>query len=275
MISAEAFLEKISAISSLARRLFRRRASRHLTATLNPSARLEALHLRPRQVSVDDSAALGLGERLEIEKSRGSEVVGIRISDSSGTSLGGDVNAHGTSVSYDFRGPSRQNEEGIERVCEVLINRLNADGSAWGRPSSVPPPLEPERGVDCIAVDGATRLLVQVTRAERKPTLWARLAAAGHVKGKNSVEEAADALRSSISHKAKRTTQAQRAELLLALDATETAGLALDSVVATFRCRHGPWAVGLGYRAIWLVGPTCRLTSRLDNAVRLRNRPVA
>ncbi len=258
-------MEKISGMLSWVRRLSRNPAPRHLTATVTPRVRLEALRLRPLQVSLKDSMADNLGERLEIEKAHGSEVVGIGISDSSGTSLGADVNVDGTNVSYEFRGPSRQNEEGIERVCEILINRLNADGSAWGRPSA-PLPSEREQGVDCIAVDGTTCLLIQITRAERKPNLWARLAAAGHVKGKDSVAEAADALWSSIIHKAKRTARAQRTELLLALDATDKANLALPRVVAMFCHKYGPQAVDLGYLAIWLVGPNPRLTSRLDNA---------
>jgi hypothetical protein len=55
----------------------------------------------------------------------------------------------------------------------------------------------------------------------------------------------------------------QRRELLLALDAIRSPAYVHDEVVAAFLATHGEWAAGLGYWAIWLVGPTADLTRRL------------
>jgi hypothetical protein len=52
-------------------------------------------------------------------------------------------------------------------------------------------------------------------------------------------------------------------KLLLALNAIRSPGYVEDPVVAVFLATHGTWAAGLGYQAIWLVGPTAELTHQL------------
>jgi hypothetical protein len=151
----------------------------------------------------------------------------------------------------------------VERVCRILLERLNADGSRWGNPQ-LRSTSQREEGVDCYADDGANRLRIQVTRAEGSRGFWARLANKGRIKGNVPVDALADVLRKSIERKAMKTAEQQRPGVLLALDATETAGLVLDGVVAMFQRKHGAWAAGLGFQSIWLVGPNTRLTSRLD-----------
>jgi hypothetical protein len=56
---------------------------------------------------------------------------------------------------------------------------------------------------------------------------------------------------------------AQRRKLMLALDAIRSPGYVEDPVMAAFLATHGTWAAGLGYQAIWLVGPTAELTHQL------------
>lgn len=235
-----------------------------LKGAIAPTGRLEALHLRPREVSSNDSLSVGLREKVEALKSQEQVVVGIRVADSHGTSLAADLANNGTNVSYEIKGRSRQNEEGVEDVCKILVQRLNAQGSAWGVPTA-PPKSEPEAGIDCVACDGTRKLQIQVTRAERKRSLWHRLASRGVAEDVLAVLDAAAALRAAIEHKAKKAPIRQRGEIVLVLDATETAGHTLDAVVAAFRKEHGAGTRALCYKEVWLVGPNPRLTSRLDH----------
>jgi len=118
-----------------------------------------------------------------------------------------------------------------------------------------------------VAYDGADILKIQVTRAERSTRVWETLNKKGSATNKYpTVDEAADALRDTIEAKGKNIKdKSQRAEILLALDATETASQVFELVVDSFCRRHGLWARQLGFRGIWVVGPTATLTTRLDN----------
>lgn len=102
-------------------------------------------------------------------------------------------------------------------------------------------------------------LPVQVTRVER--AALGTLAQTGQATLQRSIEERVADIRAAVESKL--YPDAQRRKLLLALDAIRSPGHVEDAVVAAFLATHGTWAVGLGHRAIWLVGPTVELTRRL------------
>jgi hypothetical protein len=101
---------------------------------------------------------------------------------------------------------------------------------------------------------------VQVTRVER--AAWGTLAQSGQATLQRSIEERVADIRAAVASKL--YPDAQRRKLLLALDAIRSPGYVEDPVVAAFLATHGTWAAGLGYQAIWLVGPTAELTHRLS-----------
>jgi hypothetical protein len=78
-----------------------------------------------------------------------------------------------------------------------------------------------------------------------------------------TIEEIADQLRAAITHK-ESVPPSDRGNILLALNALDTPGHAVRRVVDLFRRRHGAEVAGLGFLAIWVVGPTASLTMRLD-----------
>ena len=164
------------------------------------------------------------------------QVIGFRQVDREGMASAADVTPETSSLSYQIEGRSRQNEEGVERVCGVLIERLNEEGSSFGPPSR---PVGKEQGIDCVAWDGNRRLAIQVTRAEPKQAIWKELAAKGATGDTLALSEAVNAIRSLIKEKALR----DRHGIVLALDALDTPGHALDAVVQLFRATHGAWVM--------------------------------
>jgi hypothetical protein len=220
---------------------------------------LELLHQRPVEIAAQDVIGVNVTAALEVEKARKNKVVGVRIADSTRTSLAADF-SDASALLYEIDGRSRRGEEGGDQVCQILVQRLNEAGAAWSTPTR---PTRDE-GVDYISTDGARVMLIQVTRAERGGLVWATLASQRKAEGSMSLQDALDNLKQAIGSKAEKATAAQRAELVLVLDAMDTAAYALDDVAATFRRTMGEWTRALGYQAIWVVGPTPRLTHRLD-----------
>jgi len=110
---------------------------------------------------------------------------------------------------------------------------------------------------------------VQVVRAVVDPNLWRTLGIAGAVSQNVSATEAANSIKAAVELKAsdRKIPTKDRRTITLALDATRLPGLAFDAVVDQFRVDHGSWANGLGFSAIWLVGPVPRLVWRLDERV--------
>jgi hypothetical protein len=157
----------------------------------------------------------------------------------------------------DFHGRPAQNEEDVLQVCRSLRAALRRQGEVWGRFST---PAAPTDDVDAVAEDDAGAVLrVQVTRVER--VAWGSLALSGQTTLQRNAEELAADIRAAVESKL--YPLPQRRELLLALDAIRSPAYVHDEVVAAFLATHGEWAAGLGYWAIWLVGPTADLTRRL------------
>jgi hypothetical protein len=160
-------------------------------------------------------------------------------------------------------GSSPQGEEDTRAACQILKERLNADGANWDQ---IVPGREP---ADCALVDGKDHnrtLEIQVVRAVVSQDLWRKLNATGSVQNFISSADAATELRRAIEKKARDTQipRPLRSKLVLALDATRLPGLAFDAVVREFRSIHVESARAHGFAAIWLVGPVARLVWTLD-----------
>jgi len=189
----------------------------------------------------------------------------VRIVDSSGESVVADQMSDG-SVQSSIEGRSRQGETGNLAICRILIERLNRDGGRWEEPTDTSGNSRTEEGVDCKVRDGKSVLNVQIVRAVIDQQFWSQLARDRQVAiPPATLEQAAESLCAPIRAKAKKiTTSEQRREIVLALDATQTPTYGFRDVVDSFRQLHGQWANGLGFRGIWVVGPTPDLTARLD-----------
>jgi len=145
------------------------------------------------------------------------------------------------------------------RAAQILAEHLNELGANWGQVSA---PEGPEEGVDAVATSEQQTLRVQVTTPERDA--WSALAKTPTLKRTDpGVDDAVDSIKEAIERK---TLFADRGEIVLALDATDSPRYALETVVEAFREQHSTWATGVGYAAIWLVGPVPNLVHRVDEA---------
>ena len=196
---------------------------------------------------------------------RDDEITAIRISDSTANSVSANVLDNG-SIDYSIRGRSRQNEEGIFDVCNILIKRLNRDGASWHDLEDMSQPKAyNEQGIDCQAQDGDKKLQIQVTRAETDQRVWRTLAQTGESSIALPADKASDALRIAIQKKASTIPTSERQQIILALDATETPSYVFQPVIHLFTLNHGEWAKQLRFQGIWLVGPIESLTTQLDS----------
>ena len=184
----------------------------------------------------------------------------IRVSDSQKRSSATDLDTSGQ-LSYSIEGASPRGESDTLDVCRTLIHRLNMSGGQWGAPTV---PDGPEGGIDCVANNGQQALYIQVTRAVSKQDIWRQLGRLGNATATATVQRAADDLFWCVQTKAQKIPHAQRSNLLLALDAMDTPGHALEVVIQDFQKRYGGAVRALGFQAIWVVGPLAELTRRLD-----------
>jgi hypothetical protein len=166
--------------------------------------------------------------------------------------------AGGQDRRQEFQGRPAQGEEDVLQVCRSLRAALALQGETWGPFSSA----SSQDDVDAVARnDAGAELRVQVTQVER--VVWGRVARAGQVTSQRGVRELVADIRTAVESKADQHVPAQRGKLLLALDAIRSPGHVHEPVPTAFLADHGQWAAGLGYQAIWLVGPTAVLTRRL------------
>jgi hypothetical protein len=170
------------------------------------------------------------------------------------------ANLEDGSLKFSIHGSSPQGEEDSLAACSILLQKLKEEGLGY---RSVVPGVGP---ADCTLVHETAnaRLDVQVVRAIASQSLWRRLATEGAVNSRARVDEIVQSLRAAITLKAERLAPSSKNQLVLALDATRLPGLGFDAVVRQFRSVAGLWATSAGFSAIWLVGPTTRLTWRLD-----------
>ncbi|WP_457355841.1 hypothetical protein [Roseateles sp. P5_D6] len=157
-------------------------------------------------------------------------------------------------VTYMLSGSASNNEQGAALACQFLVNELNRRGGNWGD-IAVP---EATSDVDAFAVDRSARhrvLNMQCVRAVIDPRYWSELGREGIVTVSKGTRETAEMMLSAIAHKAAKLPVAQRAELVLVLDASDTPVMALAPVVESFREEFLNDAAGYGFRAVWVVGP--------------------
>jgi len=157
---------------------------------------------------------------------------------------------------------ARHTEEGVLKVCGILVERLNQEGGSWRNLRQL---AEQCTDIDCVVSDlEGHQLKMQVTRATGDEKLWRPIGLGNKVTYTQKDEAAIEELWKEIDRKQARLPASQRAELVLVLDATDTPGLAFSRVVTLFRNRHGAWAKNLGFKAVWLVGPEKSLVFRLN-----------
>lgn len=146
------------------------------------------------------------------------------------------------------------------RTAAVLVEALNSYGEEWSAPKLR---TGREDGVDAVANwidDPARELRIQVTTPERGA--WALLAKVDSAeRSESDATGAVEAIKAALEGK---TRFAGRSEIVLALDATDSPRYALERVVQAFRAEHGEWVRGIGYDAVWLVGPVTAMVHRLD-----------
>jgi hypothetical protein len=166
------------------------------------------------------------------------------------------------SQTFQIEGTPPQGEEDTLSTCRILVQKWNEDGGAWAEPT------EGQDDVDCRSEstsDSRVVAQIQVVRAIVDPTFWMMLSVSGKVRSEETeIDRLAGWLKESIKKKAKRTPTSRRAQLHIALDATRLPGLGFDDVVEYFRTKYSQWASSLGFQPIWLVGPSTRLSWRLD-----------
>jgi hypothetical protein len=185
----------------------------------------------------------------------------IRVADDQRQSVTADLTSDGGAC-YKVAGRSRQNEEGVLEVCQILAQRLRRDNGGVGEPRTA---TGPERGIDCEIPIHDEVLQVQVTRPAT-PDFWQKLNRDATAERSISSTDAADDLFALVQAKARKTSPADRAQVVLALDATETAVHAMPSVAKAARERCGADIGRYGFKAVWIVGPSDDLVFRVDEA---------
>jgi hypothetical protein len=211
----------------------------------------------PVQLTSDELSSIHFGKRLTVHKEGGSTEA-VRITDGQGQESSTDLGPDGSLLTK-LTGKSPQGESNSLEVCRILIRRLNENGCGWGEPDRPP---GPEEGVDCIACSAGGKLKIQVTRIAGEKT-WRDLANSGRFDDAHSILEAVSELRKAIRRK-ELIPPCQRKDLVLALDAIDTTEYALRPVVESFRNQYRSEVQGLGFQAIWVVGPLETMTLRLD-----------
>jgi hypothetical protein len=150
------------------------------------------------------------------------------------------------------------NETGSALVAWQLARALHGEQLP---DSSFPEPVDPP-GDRRIVVKDQVRI-VQVTRPD--VGLWPgwTTPGAGGAIELVSVPALADGLAGAVGRKSKKYTAADRAGLVLAIDAIRFAGHAAPQVVQDFLTRHAHAAKAAGFAEIWVVGPMPEMVHRL------------
>lgn len=186
-------------------------------------------------------------------------VLGYGDSGRYGTTRHGNVEADNT-LSLIIEGRPPQNEEDTLRVCSTLAAAMCFTGERFHVR------IAGDRDVDGELRSQSRVLRIQVVRALADTQLWHKLALTMRLSQSLSVSGAVRVLKSSIRRKADWLPAAQRAQLILALDADRFPALALQPVVVQFRQTYAVWTAHWAFQQVWLVGPDPRLTWRLDCA---------
>lgn len=169
----------------------------------------------------------------------------IRVADDQRQSVTADLPSDGE-ARYEVSGRSRQNEEGVLEVCQILAQRLRRDNGRVGEPRRA---TGTEVGVDCEIPILDEVLQVQVTRPAT-PDFWQKLNRTATAERSISSADAADDVLAIVKAKAGKSSPTDRAKIVLALDATETAVHAMPSVAQAARERRGADIATYGFKAV-------------------------
>lgn len=204
----------------------------------------------PEPMRLEFSESQNMSDALGVQASGpDGEVKSVRVVDGKGQRLTADVLDDGSvRVRIDGKGIPGQADE--ISVCQILVNRLRADGVPLASPEAGPK-SERENGVDIIVrrLDGGKPLQVQVTRVDPDESLWQSLAVTG-VAEKNypCIDALAGALRAAISKKCHRPQK----DIILVVNGTQLP-TGLPSVRRAFETRHNEWLRRLHFDAVWVV----------------------
>lgn len=161
-------------------------------------------------------------------------------------------------IILNLRGLSPKNEDDSDLVCQLLVTAFNENESKAVLSG------KGKQDEDCILEINGIRRGVQVVRALTDSGFWKDFARRGEVNNLQlTIADATSALRTAIEHKTSIPEQ-QRSDLILLLDAYRLPALALGPVIDQFKNEQIDWARGLGFYAIYIVGPTAKFVSRLD-----------
>ena len=216
---------------------------------------------------IEESIGLGVSSGMNMKsglvankRSLDGSTQAIRIVDDDGTAVSVDATSTGElDVSAKLTPPKTPPKKKILElaVCNMLIHKLNLDSGSWGTAEDFE---KVEKDVDCFARDAENHeLRVQVTMAEYDQEVWRNLRRGLEVNRKATPDDFADRLLEVIKKKATRA----RPNIVLAIDASQMSQFAFDQVRSSFSSRHRSCAASIGFKEIWLVGPTPDLTFRL------------
>jgi hypothetical protein len=193
------------------------------------------------------------------------EVVGFSESEEEGRASSANVGADGT-VTSRVQGTPTEGEEDTLRAAQALYEKFNEDGDNWA-----PPERGPVGTADDFILrrrnDRFEQLMGQVVRAVVDQDFYRALRGQErHEETSANLADLAQRLRKAIASKSNDTRLAPdvRKNLVLVIDATRISALALPRVAMAFKASYREWVVQQGFKEVWLVGPTIRMTSRLD-----------
>lgn len=152
------------------------------------------------------------------------------------------------------------------QAAKSLTEKLNELGADWDTPTVVPANARTERGVDCTTTSRSapqTRLDMQVTTPERHA--WERLGRDPSLfELGTTVSDIVEAIHRAVEGK----QHLADPKIVLVLAAYDSPVHALRSVAEEFLDEHGEWAGTVGFKEIWISGPTVALVHRLDQGCR-------
>jgi len=208
----------------------------------------------PKQIQAADTASASFGTDLVAIKNPAGAASSIRIQSTTRPCLEADESPAG--IAFSTSGRPRQGEDGTRGCCAILAERLRRDDFRVGCPVS---PKGPEHGVDWELSTGKGVLHIQVTRPAVGDR-WHRLARGKHIQGTHAHVDLVDELLKAGVEKADTTSTSG---IVLAIDASDSAIHAMGDMRRFVKARQQEFA-GLGFHAVWIVGPVADTTFRAD-----------
>ena len=200
-----------------------------------------------------------LADHAAVVKKVDDRIVGFAESERQGITTSSDQQPDGR-VSLRLSGYSPQGEEDSFNASRILIEAMNRMGASWSEPTAGAEPADYE-AIDLL--QPSLTLEIQVVRAIEDPILWKSLSKNAEVQRAKLPIDLVPMVRVAVTKKVLKYGPAERARLVLALDANRLPDLTLDDPVNHTRTELKDWLAGLGFREIWLVGPIWDLTYRL------------